>query len=228
MNQWVCSWCTLNLKKTCNSVCYRQTQWTVLVASELPFSFHLAAKGKCPPEGLQAQNTANWLTSEPTFAYLLLLHICSQLARSKVCQFSAGKLLLNLLAYSIIIIFSSKCMSGRSARQQQGLQNYLLWKNTFCKQGACNTATLHHFILARQLSYLYVCSTTMYYNTVLPTYVFPLIILFYGPIFISQSVAEEVFELLLGSQKISIRWQSSTVREVAVIKSSLLPRHISV
>ena len=206
------------------------------LASELPFSFHLAAKGKCPPEGLQAQNTANWLTSEPTtFAYLLLLHICSQLARSKVCQFSAGKLLLNLLAYSIIIIFSSKCMSGvlglavcwpGTARRSKATK--LVQKNTFCKQGACNIATLHHFILARQLSYLYVCSTTMYYNTVLPTYVFPLIILFYGLIFISQSVAEEVFELLLDSQKISIRWQSSTVREVAVIKSSLLPRHISV
>ena len=139
------------------------------LASELPFSFHLAAKGKCPPEGLQAQNTANWLTSEPTFAYLLLLHICSQLARSKVCQFSAGKLLLNLLAYSIIIIFSSKCMSGvlglavcwpGTARRSKATK--LLQKNTFCKQGACNIATLHHFILARQLSYQYVCMQYYY------------------------------------------------------------------
>ena len=144
------------------------------LASELPFSFHLAAKGKCPPEGLQAQNTANWLTSEPTFAYLLLLHICSQLARSKVCQFSAGKLLLNLLAYSIIIIFSSKCMSGclaqrcvgQAQQEEARLQNYFR-KTHFASKVR---AILQHCTISFWLDSYLICMYVVLLCTTIPYY----------------------------------------------------------
>ena len=145
------------------------------LASELPFSFHLAAKGKCPPEGLQAQNTANWLTSEPTFAYLqVLLHVCSQLARSKVCQFSAGKLLLNLLAYSIIIIFSSKCMSGclaqrcvgQAQQEEARLQNYFR-KTHFASKVR---AILQHCTISFWLDSYLICMYVVLLCTTIPYY----------------------------------------------------------
>ena len=134
------------------------------LASELPFSFHLAAKGKCPPEGLQAQNTANWLTSEPT---CLPTHMF--LARIKGLPIFSRKIIIEsfglfdyhyfFVKMHVRVLGLAVCWPGTARRSKA---TKLLQKNTFCKQGACNTATLHHFILARQLSYLYYNTPCMY------------------------------------------------------------------
>ena len=138
----------MNLKKTCNSVCYRQTQWTVLVASELPFSFHLAAKGKCPPEGLQAQNTANWLTSEPT---CLPAHMF--LARIKGLPIFSRKIIIEsfgLFDYHYFFVkmhVRGAWLSGVLARHSKKKQGYKTTLEKHILQARCvqycNTAPFH-------------------------------------------------------------------------------------
>ena len=165
-----------HIKQYAYGLCFNLVkQWTAL-ASELPFSFHLAAKGKCPPEGLQAQNTANWLTSEPTFAYLPT-HMF--IARIKGLPIFSWKIIIESFGlFDYHYFFPSKCMSGRSAQWPGSrLQNYFR-KTHFASKVR---AILQHCTISFWLDSYLICTSSTTIHYVLLMYV-PQIILVYGPI----------------------------------------------
>ena len=143
------------------------------LASELPFSFHLAAKGKCPPEGLQAQNTANWLTSEPTFAYL---------PTTTTHMFIACKIKgLPIFSWKIIIesfglfdyhyffvkmhVRAQRCV-GQAEQEEARLQNYFR-KTHFASKVR---AILQHCTISFWLDSYLICMYVVLLCTTIPYY----------------------------------------------------------
>ena len=125
------------------------------LASELPFSFHLAAKGKCPPEGLQAQNTANWLTSEPT---CLPAHMF--LARIKGLPIFSRKIIIESFGLFDYHYFFVK-MHVRALGQAAGATKLLTVEKHILQARCvqyCNTAPFHF----GQTAILSVLQYTMY------------------------------------------------------------------
>ena len=136
-------------------------QWTVLVASELPFSFHLAAKGKCPPEGLQAQNTANWLTSEPT---CLPTHMF--LARIKGLPIFSRKIIIESFGLFDYHYFFVK-MHVRALGQAAG------YKTTYCRKthfASKVRAILQHCTISFWLDSYLICMYVVLLCTTIPYY----------------------------------------------------------